>query len=123
MFGCWTTSMFGTSSTNTPIILESSYSIILVSFLKYLHQKQNILKSKGYFFGSHWSACQIKRSLRYYIFNADVNCSTVPKNHEKWTSTLKNCGNIHNSKNSMRLKGTELYLRNSLTILCCFYSA
>ena len=118
---CWLASVFGSSSTDSSIILEGTYSTLLVSFLEYFNQKQDILKPKSDFIGSHWSPCQRKRSICNYIFNANINCPTLLKNHEKWASSLQDSRNIHYSKNLMRLKRVKLHLRNSLALLRCFY--
>jgi len=110
------------ASSNSSIIFKSSYSPISISFSQYIDQKQDILKPESHLVGSYWSPCQREWSLCDNLPHADRDRALMPEDHEKWTGSLQNSCNLHNSKNSLWLERAQLYLRHSWKILCSLNS-
>ncbi len=114
--------MSGVTSADQVGVLEGSYSPVFISIFKYLDKKQDFRKSKSHIVRSYRCSCQIKRPICHYILNANWNRPSMSKNHEKWSSSIKNRRYIYHSKNPLWWKRPKLHLCYSLKIFRRLYS-
>ena len=119
---CWAFAMFSFASSNSSVVFEGSYSSLSLSFPQYLNEKQNLWKSQSNFSGCDRSIGKIKRSLCNNFSDANLNCTSLPQNYEKWTGSVKDSCHLYHSEDTLWWKGTQLHLCHSWTFFCSFYS-
>ena len=103
--------------TNQTRIPQSTYPPLSLPLFEYLHQKQNLRKPQSHLPRRHRSTCQVERSVRHSISNANLNSAPMPQNNEEWTGPIKDSRHLHHPKDTLRRKGPQLHLRNSGKVL------
>lgn len=119
---CRLATVLSPSPSNKAIVFESTYSLISISFSEYFDKKQNLWEPESYFSWRNRSSCKRKWSICDQFSHANINCPFMSKNNEKWSSSIKNSGNFHYSKDTLWWKRTQLYLCNCWEIFRSVHS-
>lgn len=109
--------MPGSASANASRVPEGTYPTVPLSIFKHLHQKQDLLELASDVSGCNRGPGKVERPLCDNFPDADLDRAFVPSDHEERTGSIQDRGNFHNPEDTLRLKGSELHLRNGGTLL------